>query len=711
MRHGVALLLLTSSLQAAAPPLDSPTAHGDRLRDAYFRAQARQLGQAALADIRSRDDWERRAPSMRRQFLDMMGLDPLPPRTDLKATITSKFDAGTFTVENIHFQSLPGLYVTGNLYLPKDRKEPVPGVLYVCGHGPTVIDGIAYGNKVTYQHHAAWFARHGYACFILDTLQLGEVPGLHHGTYRFEMWWWVSLGYTPAGIELWNAMRALDYLETRKEIDAKRLGVTGRSGGGATSWWVGAADPRVQCIIPVAGIADLYAHVAEGYPGRLAAGVVEGHCDCMYLVNTYRWDYTNVMALCAPRPVLLGNSDRDEIFPIPGYRRMSKKIESLYDLLGARDRFALLETKGPHKDTPELRAGAFRWMNRWLKNDDTAIEDPEMPRIDPRILKVFNRLPGDAINNAIHERFRRPARHEIPAAAPVARAWWSGKASELKQALVERVFRGWPQRPPELNSRLIPAVTHDGIRVQAWDFVSEEEVPLRVWLVQATETKTPKEIVATVVDESGWLEWVADLGPAFRDVLYSGGNPAPRPYPAQNAGRFHQLRQTLQQQQWAYAIVTPRDVGRTRWKKTPGPKGSFDHHVRRRFYLLGQTLEGQQIWDIRRAVQCLQAETSQLPLTVRGTGPMGILAAYAALFEPNISRIELRYPPTSHRTGPTLLNVLTVLDIPQLIPLLLPREVTITLRDETEQTAWQWTRQLQNVLGDTRLRWLIDEAE
>jgi dipeptidyl aminopeptidase/acylaminoacyl peptidase len=156
-------------------------------------------------------------------------------------------------------------------------------VLYVCGHGPTVIDKVSYGNKVTYQHHGAWFAENGYVCLIVDTLQLGELPGLHHGTSRFGMWWWLSLGYTPAGVELWNAMRAIDYLESRKEVDRKRIGVTGRSGGGATSWWVGAADERVKCVVPVAGIADLLAHVSEGSPGRLADGVVSGHCDCMYM--------------------------------------------------------------------------------------------------------------------------------------------------------------------------------------------------------------------------------------------------------------------------------------------------------------------------------------------------------------------------------------------------------------------------------------------
>ena len=90
-------------------------------------------------------------------------------------------------------------------------------------------------------------------------------------------------GYTPAGVEAWNCIRALDYLETRPEVDPKRLGVTGRSGGGAYSWWIAAIDERIKAAVPVAGITDLQNHVVDG--------CVEGHCDCMYMVNTYRWDY------------------------------------------------------------------------------------------------------------------------------------------------------------------------------------------------------------------------------------------------------------------------------------------------------------------------------------------------------------------------------------------------------------------------------------
>src|SRR5438477_6740968 len=170
----------------------------------------------------------------------MLALDPLPEKTDLKPVIIGRLEHDEFVVEKLHFQSRPGLYVTGNLYLPKKIEGRLPTILNVCGHGRVAKDDVSYGNKVHYQHHGAWFARNGYACLMIDTLQLGEIEGIHHGTYGVrepkanagpgdrgdfkQMWWWNSRGYTPAGVEAWNCVRALDYLETRPEVDASRIG-------------------------------------------------------------------------------------------------------------------------------------------------------------------------------------------------------------------------------------------------------------------------------------------------------------------------------------------------------------------------------------------------------------------------------------------------------------------------------------------------------
>ena len=703
------LLCLCLLAPAAGPPVVSPTFHGDRIRDAYFQRQARMLGDEALAEVRTKADWERIRPRLRREFLDMMGLWPLPSRTPLEATITGTVETKTYRVEKLHFQSRPGLYVSANLFLPTKITGPCPAVLYVCGHGAVIRDGVSYGNKVTYQHHAAWYAENGYVCLVLDTLQLGEIQGLHHGTNHLGMWWWASRGYTPAGVELWNAMRGIDYLQDRKEVDPKRIGVAGRSGGGATSWWVGAADERVSCIVPVAGLADLTAHVSEGYPGRFADGVIAGHCDCMYHLNTYRWDYTLVMALCAPRALLLGNSDKDDIFPVAGYRRPSEKVKKLYALLGAADRFDLLETKGPHLDTPDLRLGEYRWMNRWLKNDTSPIVDTTSPRLSPQQLKVFDRPPADAINDVVHERFRRAARFELPESPEVTREWWKGRSAELRRDLLERTFRGWPTKPPALALSKAGDVRHAGVRLRGYDFVSEEGMPLRLFVAQADGVE-PTEVIANVVGEAEWGRWLADLGPAFRDVLHGGGNPAPRPYPEHAVKRFDQLVRTMRAYRIAYAIVVPRGVGPTRW----GERSRFDgkpagQHIRRRFLIMGQTLEGQQVWDVRRGIMCVGAidDLKKATLSLQATGDMAGVALYAGLFEPGVASFDLWYPPSSHRRGPTLLNVLTVLDMPQAVALALPRPVRLHVGAD-EAKGWEWTEQLQKAVGGKAIRVVVE---
>lgn len=429
--------------------------------------------------------------------------------------MTGTVEAEKFTVEKLHFQSRPGLYVTANLYVPKPAPKKAPAILYVCGHGNVVKDGVSYGSKVYYQRHPAWFASHGYVCLILDTLQLGEVPGEHHGTYRKNWWWWQSRGYTPGGVELWNAMRTLDYLGTRPEVDAKKIGVTGRSGGGATSWWVAAGDDRPACFVPVAGIADLRSHLSEGYPGRLETGVVAGHCDCMFMVNTSRWDFPQVAALAAPRPTLLGNSDIDDIFPVPGYRRIAEKVRKVYDALGAKDHFDLIETKGKHEDTPELRVAAFKWMNRWLKDDTSQVEDDEVETLAPEKLKVFDKLPADAINDKIAESFVPTAKIEMPMTAPEVEVWWPKKREELVAGLKEKVFAGWPAKPPDLKPKAIDEVVSDGLRLRGWDFTSEAGVELRVWLLKAEKTEKPSLVVLNVLDDAGFAEWCGELGPAF----------------------------------------------------------------------------------------------------------------------------------------------------------------------------------------------------
>jgi dienelactone hydrolase len=265
----------------------------------------------------------------------------------------------------------------------------------VCGHAQVKTNGVSCGNKTAYQHHGIWFARNGYACLIIDTVQLGEIEGLHHGTYREGMWWWNSRGYTPAGVEAWNGIRALDYLESRSEVDRTRLGMTGRSGGGSYTWTVAALDERVRAAAPVAGITDLHNQVVDG--------CVEGHCDCMFFVNTYRWDFPQVAALVAPRPLLIVNTDDDSIFPLDGVVRLHAQVRDLYAAQGKPANLGLVIGPGGHNDTQDLQVPVMRWFNYHLKGEDPLIEDAAIKCFSPQELRVLDKLPTDQINTRIHE--------------------------------------------------------------------------------------------------------------------------------------------------------------------------------------------------------------------------------------------------------------------------------------------------------------------
>src|SRR5207247_1354271 len=125
-----------------------------------------EMSARCLSDIHTLDYWKRQRPELRRQLLEMLGLDPLPKRTPLNVQITGQLERDAFHIEKIVFQSLPGLYVTGNFYVPKRATKPVPTILYLCGHSPHPL-----GAKFHYQDRAIWFASHGFACLVLDTLE------------------------------------------------------------------------------------------------------------------------------------------------------------------------------------------------------------------------------------------------------------------------------------------------------------------------------------------------------------------------------------------------------------------------------------------------------------------------------------------------------------------------------------------------------------
>ena len=645
-----------------------PLEEGHPLK-AYFQYESARIQNAPLNEIESLEEWEDRRETLRTEFLDMLGLWPMPERTDLNVEVTGVIEEDDFTVKNLHFQSLPGLYVTANLYLPADIQEPAPTILYVCGHASSIQDGISSGNKVTYHHHAVWFAQNGYVCLIIDTVHLGEILGIHHGTYSEDMWWWNARGYTPAGLETWNSIRAIDYLESLPQVDSGRIGMTGRSGGGAYSWWTAAVDPRIAATVPVAGITDLHNHVVDG--------VVEGHCDCMYFINTREWDYPVVAALIAPRPLLIANTDRDHIYPLDGVVRLHEQTRRIYEFYGAEEDLGLLIAPGPHQDSQNLQLAALKWFNHYLKGDDSAVVGAAQKRFAPEQLKVFDQLPEDSINAQIHESFVPKA--ELSSQPPESRADWEAQMRRWEKELARRSFREWPemsQTPaPELK-RVHSSAEAD---VFAGELAVHPTLNLEFWLIQPRGAGAQPERVN--------LHVIAEL---------------------QNEVSIAQLLEIADPSQGAIEIVfPPRGVGPNAW---PGGERR-QTHILRRFNLLGQTLEGTQVWDIRRMIQTLHKldVTSTLPIHLHADGKMGVNAVYASLFEEPLAALSLKDLPHSHAQGPHYLNVLQIIDIPQAVAMSAYR-TPLTLQARNPEK-WTYPQQLLQQFPDSSGSFQMSDPE
>ncbi len=679
----------------AALAAEPDTRRGDKMLADYFRHETRLLADRCLTDIKDLADWEQRREGYRQQLREMLGLEPWPEKTDLKATITGRVEHDEFVVEKIHFQSRPGLYVTGSLFLPKKIERPLPAVLYVCGHGRVKKNGISYGNKATYQHHGGWFARNGYVCLTIDTLQLGEIEGIHHGTYGLrdssgeyqKMWWWNSAGYTPAGVEAWNSVRAIDYLQTRKEVDGERIGVTGRSGGGAYSWWIAALDERIKAAVPVAGITDLENHVVDG--------CVTGHCDCMFMVNTYRWDYPLLAALVAPRPLLISNTDKDRIFPLEGVVRTHAKVREIYRLYGKPRNLGLQITEGPHLDTQELHIHAFVWFNRFLKGEEAPIGDVAEKFLEPESLRVFDELPSDQKNTEIHETF--VARREVP--VPQDAAAWQATRQQLLEALREKSFRGWPEESPAVEPKEAFRATVDGVELAAYDFTSQEHVPLRLYVAKRANLEKADLVVLNALDGEGWHEFMGTYGGKFAAQL---GDEA-KATGDMKAGNlkggdesFDQTKRMFANFPWVMAYVAPRGVGLTAWNQAERNQT----HIRRRFMLLGQTLDGMRTWDTIRAAAALRKVPglNETQLWMQGQRDMAGVVLYASLFVPNVHRIDLHGLVNSHRDGgPVYLNVMRYLDVPQAVALAAENTQVRIYQDAAG--GWEYPQQVAKALN------------
>jgi hypothetical protein len=343
----------------------------------------------------------------------------------------------------------------------------------------------------------------------------------------------------------------------------------------------------------------------------------------MFLINTYQWEWTTIAALIAPRPMLFANSDQDPIFPMDGNRRIIARLRDLYKMYDKPELVDDYVSRGGHDYRPDLRIAIFKWINKHLKHDTSEVKDTDFKPLLGKELRVFPEekdIPKDALNVKIDETFVPKAQVKLPKEGAFAE-WKMGLLKELR----EKSFRALPAEIP-------PLIVKDN---SLGRFTSEPEIEVTLYPV----LKLPEPRSLAVIDRT----IIKDLA-AKVTALSGDKNP------------------------W---YLSPRGVIDTEWTRKSPP-----NYVERAHALLGRTVDEGRVRDIIAAFKYLQKE-KKAPSRVIGVGEAGILVAYAALLEPSIPEVVIVDPPTSHRDGPTFLNVLRVLDIPEALGLLAPRPLTL----------------------------------
>lgn len=360
----------------------------------YLLGKAREAldrRQAEYEKIKTPEQAAAYQERLREFFVAQLG--GFPERTPLEPQVVGTIQRDGYRIEKVIFQSQPRHYVTAALYLP-DGRPTYPGVLVPCGHSDN-------GKAMeTYQRACILLAKSGMAALCYDPIDQGERfqvldekgKPLARGTTAHSLVGVQSalLGRNTATFRIWDGMRAIDYLQSRPEIDRKRIGCTGNSGGGTLTSYLMALDPRIEAAAPSCYLTSF---------GRLLETI--GPQDAEQNIHAqiaFGMDHADYVLMRAPRPTLMCVATRD-YFDIAGAWESFRQAKRFYGRLGFAERVDLIEADAQHGFSPALRVGAARWLRRWLLKIDDAIAEGDFPVLKDQDLQCtpegqVMRLPG-----------------------------------------------------------------------------------------------------------------------------------------------------------------------------------------------------------------------------------------------------------------------------------------------------------------------------
>jgi dienelactone hydrolase/pimeloyl-ACP methyl ester carboxylesterase len=412
----------------------------------------------AVAGMKTPEDVARRQAELRAKFIEALG--GFPEKTPLNARVVGKAQRDGYRIEKVIYESRPDHHVTAILYLP-DGPGPFPGSIMPMGHSTN-------GKAADYaQRGSILLAKNGIACLNYDPIGQGErmqllddagKPAIKGSTGEHTQVGIGALlvGWSTASYRIWDGIRSLDYLAGRPEIDPRRLGSTGCSGGGTLTSYLMALDDRILAAAPscyVTSLERLFATIGpqdaeQNIPGQVAFGL----------------EHADYLTLRAPRPTLLLTGTQD-FFDIQGSWTTFREAKKIYGILGRGEAIDLGEWEQKHGYPKNHREAAVRWMRRWLLGTDDAIVEPDFPIAkDPELQctetgQVLSSLKGKSAFdlNAAREKELAAGRGRLP------------KETLLKEVCrligVETPVKSAVRR--EVEGRGVVLETEPGIRVPA----------------------------------------------------------------------------------------------------------------------------------------------------------------------------------------------------------------------------------------------------
>ena len=572
---------------------------------------------AARTDPADRGEWEARRAGLKATLQKALGLDPWPERTPLNARVTGSAERGYYRIENVVFESRPGFVVTANFFVPLGVEGPFPAVVVVPGHA--MAEGKNYTLYLTAQ---LGLVRHGFAVLAYDPIGQGERkrPGYDHplGYGSF------LVGRSNEGYIVWDTIRAIDYLCTRPEVDAERIGLTGNSGGGENTFYTTPFDERIRAAASFCFTCSYEAWLREG----------GNHCVCNHMPGlSSAMEQFEIVGLNAPRPFLAGNAVADPIFPIRGTRETLARAGRIYGFHGAPEAARGIEGPGGHGWSPQLREATYGWFAKWLQSRGDG-----GPMAEAAVLDVPK--PDDPILQCIKPESAWPetARTMV----------------QLNRAEAERLIAALPTRAEDLAHGLAKVLGPDpaafvpvGAVTSTIQWEGCQVEPLTI------ETEPGLRVAATLVTPGN-----ARAGQAA--VLVTDGD------------RRHEVMAGIGKDLLAHGIrllvVNPRGVGE---------RAAPENHLASDAVMIGRPLFAQMVWDVRQCVAWL-GQRGVGDIALCGENACGLLAVCAAVGTP-VRGVATGGLPSSFVVGLAdrnpyplwfyLPNVLKAFDVPQLVAL------------------------------------------